>query len=64
MWTVCENGKYQHLFSMLDKPIFMQGLLIKWSSICARAFAVEAPQPNPKKKKCKYCIEREDGHHG
>jgi len=63
MWTVVENGKYQHVFNKIDKPFFMQGKLIRWSSICGRSFAIKEPQPNPQKKKCKYCIEREDGHH-
>ena len=63
-WLVVEGGTYQHIFSKLDKPFFMQGKLIRWSSICGRAFAVEAPQPNPKKLKCPYCIEKENGHHG
>ena len=64
MWAVVENGTYQHVFSKLDKPFMMAGKLVNWASICGRAFAVEEPQPNPKKKRCRYCIERENGHHG
>jgi|GEM_PF-4810694 len=64
MWATIDNGTYQHIFIKLEKPfIIMQGELIKWKSICNRSFAIKEPQPNPKKKKCRYCLDKEDGHH-
>jgi len=61
MWAVCENGTYQHIFSKLDKPYRMMGQTVRWASICGRSFAIKEPQPNPKKKKCVYCKEKENG---
>ena len=62
MWAVIENGTYAHVFTKLDKPYKMAGMLISWASICGRAFAAKEPQPNPKKKKCVYCKDKENGH--
>lgn len=63
-WLVVEGGKHQHIFSKLAKPFKMTGRLVQWASICARAFAFEVPQPNTKRKKCSYCLDMENGHHG
>ncbi len=63
-WAVCDNGTYQHIFTKLDKPYMMAGMLISWASICARSFAIKEPKPNTKKKKCRYCVDKENGHHG
>ena len=60
MWLVVEGGNYQHTFSKLAKPFKMQGKLVQWASTCGRAFAYEEPQPNPKRKKCPYCEEKEN----
>lgn len=63
-WAAIDNGTYAHVFTKLDKPFKLQGRLVQWASICSRAFAFEAPQPNAKKKKCRYCVDKENGHHG
>lgn len=61
VWLVVEGGKYQHLFDKLKSPFKMQGKLVRWASICGRSFAIKEPQPNPKRKKCVYCKEKENG---
>ena len=63
MWAVVENGTYQHIFTKLDKPYKMIGQLISWASICGRSYAIDEPQPNTKKKKCGFCLDKENGHH-
>ena len=60
-WAVCENGKDQHVFEKLAKPFKMMGQLVRWASICGRSFAIKQPLPNPKRKKCEYCLELENG---
>ena len=62
-WAAIEHGTYQHIFQKLDKPYKMAGMLISWASICGRAFAAKEPQPNAKKLKCKFCQDKENGHH-
>ena len=64
MWAAIENGTYAHIFTKLDKPYQMLGQTVRWASICGRSFAIKEPQPNPKKKKCKFCLDKENGHHG
>ncbi len=63
-WAVVENGTYQHIFYEVDKPFKMVGQLISWASICGRSYAIKEPQPNTKKKKCTFCLDKENGHHG
>jgi len=62
-WAAIEDGTYQHIFTKLDNPYKMQGQLVSWASICGRSFAIEEPQPNPKKKKCAYCLGKENGNY-
>ena len=64
MWAAIDNGTYAHIFTKLDKPYKMLGKLVQWASICGRSFAIKEPQPNTKKKKCRYCVDKENGHHG
>ena len=64
MWLVVRHGVYQHIFSKLDKPYKMMGQTVRWVSICGRSYAIDEPQPNPKKKKCRFCLDKENGHHG
>lgn len=64
MWLVVEGGRYQHLFDKLKSPFKMRGQLISWASICGRSFAIKEPQPNTKKKRCTFCLDKENGHHG
>lgn len=59
-WATVEHGNYQHIFKKLDKPYKMMGQLVQWASICGRSFAINEPQPNPKRKKCPYCEEKEN----
>ena len=63
-WAAIDNGTYAHIFTKLDKPYKMLGKLVQWASICGRSFAINKPQPNTKKKKCKFCLDKENGHHG
>ena len=64
MWAAIDNGTYAHVFTKLDKPYQMMGQTVRWASICGRSFAIEEPQPNTKKKKCGFCLDKENGHHG
>jgi len=63
MWAAIENGIHQHIFVKLDQPYKMVGGLVQWASICGRAFAFEAPQGNPKKRKCEFCLDKVNGNH-
>ena len=63
-WAVVETGTYQHIFKRLDKPYKMMGKLVQWASICGRSYTTKEPQPNPKKLKCKFCVEKENEQHG
>ena len=61
MWAALDDGTYQHIFYEVEKKFKMQGQLVSWASICGRSFAIKEPQPNTKKKKCVYCLGKENG---